>query len=170
MAKGHQRRFSSFLISTEECSFLFKDSNGKTEHLSGRDFENAKRVISNFLGWEASIITNVYTTSWISVHGTKYIPNKCILLIRSENETPIFGMLRLIWVVNFQILLFRVSMLETVDFNEHLNAYRVQEPVLAAGLDLVVQDQLLSHEVLHIYNFDGDQYISPKTYLSDILK
>lgn len=43
-------------------------------------------------------------------------------------------------------------MLETVDFNEHLNAYRVQEPVLAAGLDLVVQDQLLSHEVLHIYN------------------
>lgn len=170
LAKCHQRRFSSFLISTEECSFLFKDSNGKTEHLSGRDFENAKRVISSFLGWEASIITNVYTTSWISVHGTKYIPNKCILLIRSENETPIFWMLRLIWVVNFQILLFRVSMLETVNFNEHLNAYRVQEPVLAAGLDLVVQDQLLSHEVLHIYNFDGDQYISPKTYLSDILK
>lgn len=112
----------------------------------------------------------MYLTSWIGVHGTKYIPNECILLIRSENETPVFGMLRIIWVVNFQAVLFRVSMLETVDFNVHINAYRVQEPALAAGLELVLQDQLLSHEVLHIYNFNGDQYISPKTYLSDILK
>ena len=45
-------------------------------------------------------------------------------------------------------------MLETVDFNLHINAYRVQEPALTAGL--------------HIYNFNGDQYISPKTYLCDI--
>lgn len=81
-----------------------------------------------------------------------------------------FGVLRIIWVVNFETVLFRVSMLETVDFNVHLNAYRVQEPALAAGLDLVLQDQLLSHDVLHIYNFDGNQYISQKTYLSDILK
>lgn len=170
LAKGHQRRFSSFLISTEECNLLFKNSNGRTEHLTGRDFESARREIINFLGWEASLIINVYLTSWIGVHGTKYIPNECVLLIRSENETPVFGMLRIIWVVNFQAVLFRVSMLETVDFNVHINAYRVQEPALAAGLELVLQDQLLSHEVLHIYNFNGDQYISPKTYLSDILK
>ena len=61
-------------------------------------------------------------------------------------------------------------MLETVEFNVHLNAYRVQEPALAAGLDLVLQDRLLSHKVMHVYNLDGDQYISPKTYINDILK
>lgn len=41
-------------------------------------------------------------------------------------------------------------MLEAVDFNVHINAYRVQEPALVSGLELVLQDQLLSHEVLHI--------------------
>ena len=61
-------------------------------------------------------------------------------------------------------------MLETVNFNVHLNAYRVQEPAQATGLDLVLHDHLLSHEVMHIFNYDGDQYISPKIFLGDLLK
>lgn len=119
---------------------------------------------------EVSLVTIVFRTSWITVHGTKYIPDECILLTKCENETPIFGALRVIWVVNHQIVVFRVSILETLNFNEHLNAYRVQQSPQAAGLDLVSQDQLLSHEVMHIFHFDGDQYISPKTSLTDLLK
>ena len=93
LAKGHQRRSSSFLTSAEECSLLHKNSNGRTEHLSGRDLENAKRETSNFIEWDGCLITSVYRTSWIGVHGTKYIPNECILLVRAENETPMFGVL-----------------------------------------------------------------------------
>ena len=168
LAKGHQKRAASFL--TGECHLLFKNSSGKVQQLSGDDLEDAKRELNNFLNMEVSLVTIVFRTSWITVHGTKYIPDECILLTKCENETPIFGALRVIWVVNHQIVVFRVSILETLNFNEHLNAYRVQQSPQAAGLDLVSQDQLLSHEVMHIFHFDGDQYISPKTSLTDLLK
>ena len=41
LAKGHQRRSSSFLRSTEEYSLLYKNYNGRIEYLGGRAFENA---------------------------------------------------------------------------------------------------------------------------------
>lgn len=140
------------------------------QNLSGSDFESAKREMLNFLELDVALVTSVHRTSWAGVHGTKYIPNECILLVKSENETPVFGTLRVIWLVNLQVVVFRVSVLETVNFNVHLNAYRVQEPAQATGLDLVLHDHLLSHEVMHIFNYDGDQYISPKIFLGDLLK
>ena len=169
LAKGHQARISSFLISAEEGDFVYNMSNGKIEHLSEGHFESAKRELVDFLELDAASITSVYCTSWISKHGTKYIPGECILLVRSENEMPVFGTLRIIWVLNLQLIVFRVSILETVDFNEHLNAYRVEESSQASGLDLVLHNHLLSHEVMHIFKYDGGKYVSPKTYLGDLL-
>ena len=86
---------------------LYKNSSGRVEHLSVVDLENAKREISTFQVMDASEITSVYGTSWIGIHGTKYIPDECILLIRSsENDTPVFGTLRIIWVVNLEVIVF----------------------------------------------------------------
>ena len=169
LTNGHQARMSSFLTSAEEGDFVYKMSNGKVEHLSEGHFESAQREIVDFLELDAASVTSVYRTSWISIHGTKYIPGECILLVRSDNEMPMFGTLRIIWVLNLELVLFRVSMLETVDFNEHLNAYRVEESSQASGLDLVLYNHLLSHEVMHIFNYDGGKYVSPKSYLGDLL-
>lgn len=140
------------------------------QNLSGSDFESANWEMLNFLELDVALVTSVHRTSWAGVHGTKYIPNECILLVKSENETPVFGTLRVIWLVNLQVVVFQVSVLETVNFNVHLNAYRVQEPAQETGLDLVLHDHLLSHEVMHMFNYDGDQYISPKIFLGDLLK
>lgn len=96
LTKGHQARMSSFLTSAEEGDFVYKMSNGKVEHLSEGHFESAQREIVDFLERDAASITSVYRTSWISIHGTKYIPGECILLVRSDNEMPMFGTLRII--------------------------------------------------------------------------
>lgn len=80
---------------------LFKNLNGRIEYLMGRDFESVRREIINFLGWEVFFIINVYFILWIGVYGIKYILNECVFLIRFENEIFVFGMLRIIWVVNF---------------------------------------------------------------------
>lgn len=122
------------------------------QNLSGSDFESAKREMLNFLELDVALVTSVHRTSWAGVHGTKYIPNECILLVKSENETPVFGTLRVIWLVNLQVVVFRVSVLETVNFNVHLNAYRVQEPAQATGLDLVLKLCIFSTMmVINIY-------------------
>ena len=133
------------------------------KNLTGNDFESAKREVSDFPELDATILTSVYLTSWINVHG------ECILLhvVKADNEIPIFGTSKVVWEVNLEFLVFRLSMLETVNFSECLNAYRVQEASQATGLELILPNQLLSHEVVHIFHDAGDQYVSPKTYVND---
>ena len=97
---------------------LHKLACGKTDSLKGRDLKSAKKILNDFQDLDSS--------SWISIHGTKYIPHECILHVKYENDTPVFGKLRGTWLADYHIVLFRVSILETVNFNEHFNAYHAQ--------------------------------------------
>lgn len=58
---------------------------------------------------------------WVKAEGITY-QKPCALLVGVENDCPLFGSLEDIFIVNSRILLY-VTSLETLCFNEHLQAY-----------------------------------------------
>lgn len=50
---------------------------------------------------EVFLVIIVFCILWIIVYGIKYIFDECIFFIKCENEIFIFGVLRVIWVVNY---------------------------------------------------------------------
>lgn len=106
LVKGYQVRILLFLILVEEGDFVYNMFNGKIEYLSEGYFESVKRELVDFLELDVVFIISVYCIFWIFKYGIKYIFGECIFLVRFENEMFVFGILRIIWVLNFQFIVF----------------------------------------------------------------
>lgn len=65
-------------------------------------------------------------------------------------------------------VLFRVSELETLAFNDTLNAYHVEKLGQAMGLHYITPVSLLSHEIFHKWELNQKLYINIKYDLSDL--
>jgi len=59
-------------------------------------------------------------------------------------------------------ILFGLKLYDTVEFVTNLNAYQTKEEELPSGLFITEAQQLLLPSVMHIYNHDGNHYISPR--------
>ena len=113
-------------------------------------------------------IVNICDCKWITLYGTKYIPNECSLLLRAENEKPVFSDLLGIWIVNGTDVIFRVAELETVTFSDSLNSYEIDKLGQALSALYITPDSLLSHEALHKWELDQKMYINTKYDVTDL--
>ena len=78
----------------------------------------------------------------------------CAVLLRVENDQPVFGRLEEIFIVNNRILL-HVSLLHTCTFDNHLQAYIINTLL---NSEMTLPTQLYSPFPMHIHrvtSFEG---------------
>lgn len=138
---------------------------GPLTPLTGEKYNFAKQPFCLIYQVSDELIVNICDCKWITLYGTKYIPNECSLLLRAENEKPVFGDLL---VVNGTDVIFRVAELETVTFSDTLNSYEIDKLGQAMSALYITPDSLLSHEVLHKWELDQKMYINTKYDVTDL--
>ena len=82
----------------------------------------------------------------MKTEGITYRP-PCAVHIGVENDNPQFGRLDEIFVITTRILL-NVTVLETVTFNEHLQAYTI---IPTSNTKVILHSQLLTPFPFHTY-------------------
>lgn len=136
--------------------------------LTGENFNFAKHQFCLINQVSDEVIVHICNCKWVTLYGTKYIPNECNLLLRAENEKPVFGDLLGIWIANGVDVIFRVAELETVTFSDTLNSYEIDKLGQAMAALYITPDSLLSHEVLHKWELDHKMYINTKYDVTDL--
>ena len=144
-----------------------KLAKGPLTPLTGEKYNFAKQQFCLIYQVSDELIVNICDCKWITLYGTKYIPNECSLLLRAENEKPVFGDLPGIWIVNGTDVIFRVAELETVTFSD-TNSYEIDKLGQAMSALYITPDSLLSHEVLHKWELDQKMYINTKYDVTDL--
>ena len=64
--------------------------------------------------------------NWVKQDGIRYQKEACVILGRNEDELLIFGRIVDVYIIKSRVLL-EISVLETIDFNEHFHAFVVCE-------------------------------------------
>lgn len=115
-------------------------------------------------------LEKVYTTSWITLYGTKYTKTAMLVVdVAEEPLLPIFGELKKIWLIEEHVY-FELSLFETHSFDEMHQAYFVQhvDPEVA---HFVSTDDLVDFNVLHLKkNQSAKSYVPVKYHLNDIME
>lgn len=85
----------------------------------------AKAQCGHCVGFRDSLtLWFCYRTSWVKRNGVLYKPS-CVVVLRVEDEYPMFGQIKDIYVVNSYDVYFRVKLLSTDQFNSHCHSYFV---------------------------------------------
>lgn len=64
---------------------------GPLTPLTGEKYNFAKQQFCLIYQVSDELIVNICDCKWITLYGAKYIPNECSLLLRAENDKPVFG-------------------------------------------------------------------------------
>jgi len=170
LAKSEQRSLMEKLANPASHA-LFSDmplQKGPSKYLTGESLASAKEHFRRVSDVPKECTVYVCDCKWVTLHGTKYICNECSLILRAENEKPVFGDLLGIWIANDTDVLFRVAELETLGFNDTLNSYEVEKLGQAQAALHIAPHNLLSYEVVHKWEVDHKVFINTKHDLSDL--
>lgn len=159
LAIKHQLTLSNRLITNE--GFSSKFLSGPT--ISWPDFDKStfsKNVLELLLRYNFN--NEVFKTSWVQIFGTKY-KEEDIILISTDSELPLFGIIQHIFVNSCQRIIFLCMKLQAVCFNEQVYAYQVQH--LPNDIVLIMQDDLPDSNLqLGALLADGNYYVCPRTF------
>lgn len=168
LAKGEQRSMMAKFADPGSHGLFNNLVKGPLIPLTGENFNFAKHQFCLINQVSDEVIVHICNCKWVTLYGTKYIPNECSLLLRAENEKPVFGDLLGIWIANGVDVIFRVAELETVTFSDTLNSYEIDKLGQAMAALYITPDSLLSHEVLHKWELDHKMYINTKYDVTDL--
>lgn len=105
-----------------------------------------------------------HSPRWVRESGVIY-QKTCALLMRVEDDSPVFGNLIKIYVVQNHII-FHVSLLKTSSFNVHLQAYTVTH---TTSLETIRHSELLNPFPLHIHRVSSLSLIVCKHHICNTL-
>ena len=147
----------------EDQGPIFRDemSFGATKELFGEDSQNAKTNIERFNGaGSLHDITGIFSLDSVQIHGTLYKPDKnSFLNFGCQNGLPVFGRIAKIWFIPSYGIFFALHVMVTVQYDENLNSFQVEEPDLPQGFEVVKQEELELPFVYHSHKFRDKLYI-----------
>lgn len=135
---------------------------GHYKVLCGQSAIDVKNYISRFSGIHLDLdVHSVFECNRIELFKTKYKPGFNNFLLFSLNEAgfPVFGCLKKIWFIEEFGCYFALNVFDTINFEENLNAFRIEEQEIASGLEVVSHAQLKDHHVYHAYKHSTEQFI-----------
>lgn len=100
LAKSEQRSIMAKFADPGSHGLFHNLAKGPLTPLTEENCSFAKQQFCLIYQVSDELIVNICDCKWITLYGTKYIPNECSLLLRAENEKPVFGDLLGIWIVN----------------------------------------------------------------------
>jgi len=132
--------------------------------------EQSIRYIRNSLKtfYGLDIVENdaFFNINSVNIHGTLYKPGTNTYLITKFDNTPNFGRLMKIWGVHGHGVFFLLHMMDTLGFNEDLNAYQIDEPDLPQGNEVLSPRDLANQKVHHAYKLNQNLLIPRREFFS----
>lgn len=106
-------------------------------------------------------VHSVFQCNQVEILGTKYKPglNNFLLFSLDDAGLPIFGCLKKIWFIEEFGCYFALNVFDTINFNDSLNAIKIEEPELPSGYEIVSHAQLKDHHVYHAYKHSDERFI-----------
>ena len=142
---------------------------GPSVILSQTELDHLKMQMS-FSSDDLDEVKVAYSSKHVTVCGTKYVVSKSFLLVGADaNMRPEFGLLKKIYIVKSSEVYFEIEMLETLQFEENLQAYIVQKPTLAQGYEFCAQHKLMDHNCYSLIIVDGVSYIPIEFDIDDLI-
>ena len=135
---------------------------GHYKVLRGQSAIDVKNYISRFSGIHLDLdVHSVFECNQIELFGTKYKPgfNNFLLFCLNEAGFPVFGCLKKIWFIEEFGCYFALNVFDTINFEENLNAFRIEEQEIASGYEVVSHAQLKDHHVYHAYKHSNERFI-----------
>ena len=115
-------------------------------------------------------LQNVYRTSWVICHGTKFCKGGFIMY--SVNELlmlPIFASITEIWVIG-DFIYFECLPFETQCFSNTYQAYQIKESSTESGHIISAYEHLVDYNIFHVHkDCLKDLYISVKYEIKDLM-
>ncbi|XP_077870141.1 uncharacterized protein LOC144363069 [Saccoglossus kowalevskii] len=125
------------------------------------NFQDTSRKIKEF--YQDIVLKTIHSTKHITLNGTKYIPDECMIAVEIENDLPTFGLLKNIFIGGTdegeQEVFFALKMYETNHFEELLQAYVIEEPVLPEGFVVRKPSECLDFSCYCLVNFKNEMFI-----------
>lgn len=123
-----------------------------------------QNCLKNFYNINCNQNEGIYTLSSINLFGTLYKPGKNTYLIAGIKNLPQFGRLMKIWALDEQGVFFELHMMDTLGYNEDINAYQVRDPDLPQCNEILSQHCLLSEKIYHTYEFNNKLFIVQREF------
>ncbi|KAL2102281.1 hypothetical protein ACEWY4_001449 [Coilia grayii] len=130
-----------------------------------RNIQYIQAKFRDFLGMDS--VENVVSVKWLILNGNKYISGKSLIITHVEDNLPVFGLVKGIFIVNSSFVAFETMPYETLAFDNDLRAYKVIIPALAQATDLV--HELIDHTSYYSVTFKENVFVPIKYNLSDII-
>ena len=111
-------------------------------------------------------ISNVCRVSWVVIYGTRYRKGDMIIIDVDRNLLPIFSKIDVIWYVQ-QYVYFKVLLLETIDFDDKKQSYRVNLELQTTSI--VTSENLVDYNTYHEKCLNNELFLPSKYSLKYIL-
>ncbi|KAJ8674150.1 hypothetical protein QAD02_005412 [Eretmocerus hayati] len=109
-------------------------------------------------------VTEVFSMSWLTSHGVKFIPRECFVMTSYCNNVPEFSLVEsIICLDDNPILVCRKAV--TSEFDLHYSAYSIQ---MTQEYQLKSTAQLYCPSVFHVHRVRGDNFIIVKRAVGDL--
>ena len=134
---------------------------GQYKVLCGQPAIDVKDNILRFFKINLDLaVHSVFQCNQIEIFGTKYKPglNNFLLFSLDDAGLPILGCLKKIWFIEEFGCYFALNVFDTINFNDSLNAFKIEESQLPSGYEIVSHAQLKDH-VYHAYKHSDQRFI-----------
>ena len=130
--------------------------------LRGNHAVDAESYISRFYDIHLDLhVQSIFQCNQIEIYGTKYKPglNNFLLFSLDDAGFPLFGCLKKIWFIEDNGCYFVMEVFNTINFNENLNAFKIEAQELASGYEIASHSQLKDHHVYHSYRRSNERFV-----------
>jgi hypothetical protein len=153
--------------------FQTEKKHGPTKKLEGNDLASFHhRMDDAGLLLHPEVFTNVYTTRWITLHGSSYIPSRgCVVAVDADfsNKMPVFGQLEKIFSVGEEVI-FEYTPLKTLEFSSGFMAYKVEKLSYFEPTKFCLYRRMLDYNIYSLVNVNTGLYIGLKYDLKVIIE
>lgn len=131
------------------------------------NMENITAKIREFSGVDGT--QHAVTVKWLILNGSKYICEKSLIITNANETVPVFGLIKIINVIDSLLYCFEYQLYETLGLNRDLLAYEVAVPNLAQATELIDAEKLVDHRSYYPVSFKIGVYVVTKCNLDDVI-
>lgn len=150
-------------IGIEHPIFATERESGPVSAVKNVDY--VKRKVRDFLGIE--VMQSVVSVKWYILNGNKYISGKSMIIVDVDDDFPVFGLIKDIFLIDSSFIAFEFQRYETLNLSPELLAYEVAVPNAAQATELV--KELLDCLSYFSVSFKDSTFVPIKYSLCDVI-
>ncbi|XP_049331198.1 uncharacterized protein LOC125799173 [Astyanax mexicanus] len=132
-----------------------------------RDAQYVQGKLKDFLGVEK--VHHIVSVKWLELNGNKFVCQKSVIIINEVEGSPVFGLIKDIFIADSSLYCFECQVYDTVAYNRGFLCYEIEVPNLAQATEFVDADKIVDYTSYYTISFKNHTYVPLKYYLGDVI-